>query len=75
MEYDCAPADGGPSCWAAPPIERKEPAMELVLTVIGLPTTLLGASKALLELLRSGRGKEVPNKRKSKAAEKRGRWR
>ena len=43
--------------------------MELALAVIGLLTTLLGAAKALLELLRSGREKEVLNKRESKAAE------
>ena len=56
-ECDCALADGGPSCWAAPPLERREPAMELALAVTGLLTTLPGAAKALLELLRSGREK------------------
>ena len=37
--------------------------MELALAVIGLLTTLLGAAKALLELLRSDREKEVLNNR------------
>jgi hypothetical protein len=37
--------------------------MELALAVIGLLTSLLGAAKALLELLRSGREKEVLNNR------------
>ena len=37
--------------------------MELVLAVIGLLTSLLGAAKALLELLRSDREKEVLNNR------------
>jgi|GEM_PF-6845096 len=37
--------------------------MELVLAVIGLLEKLFGATKALLELLRSGREKEVPNNR------------
>ena len=37
--------------------------MELALAVIGLLTTLLGAAKALLELLRSGREEEVLNNR------------
>lgn len=35
--------------------------MELVLAVIGLLEKLFGASKTLLELLRSGREKEVLN--------------
>ena len=48
---------------AAPPFERREPAMELVLAVIGLLTSLLGAAKALLELLRSDREREVLNNR------------
>ena len=37
--------------------------MELALAVIGLLTSLLGAAKALLELLRSGREEEVLNNR------------
>ena len=44
--------------------------MELALAVIGLLTSLLGAAKALLELLRSDREKEVLNKRESTAARK-----
>ena len=46
--------------------------MELVLAVIGLLEKLFGATKALLELLRSGREKEVLNKREFKAAGKEG---
>ena len=46
--------------------------MELVLAVIGLLEKLFGASKALLELLRSSREKEALNKRDPTAA-KRGR--
>lgn len=49
--------------WAAPPYYGEETAMELVLAVIGLLEKLFGASKALLELLRSGREKEALNNR------------
>ena len=49
--------------------------MELALAIIGLLEKLLGALKALLELLRSRSEKEVLNNRgKPKHLKEEGRW-